>query len=125
MEKIKFLKLHNAADNSPRVVRDNLIIAAEKGEDCTILSCFDGDLSSQINVYETPEKIMSMSSERFIKLHDFDSNGTTCINVDYIKYVSHTDEMKKEGKGTVIDAFDLSFSVHETPEKVYNYLIKE
>ena len=119
MNNVRFLKLHTAADNSPLIVRDNLIVSAYRSDNGTVINFYEGDMSSELNVKETPERIISMTDEGFVKLHFRDDNKTVCINVDYIKNVFNTE---KSSGGTQVNMLDLEFVVNETPEKVYNLL---
>ena len=122
MDKIKFIKLHESENNTVVILAAKNIISASRNDRETTIGYIDGeDMSSELVVNETPEKISTLVDFKMIKLHNYDDNTVIMLNINYIKYIR-----RDEGSdGTTVEIFDNEFTVNETPEKIFNILQKE
>ncbi len=122
MEKVKFIKLHESENNTVVILAAKKIIYASRSDKETTIGYIDGeDMSSELVVNETPEKISTLVDFKMIKLHNYDDNTVIMLNINYIKYICRNDG----ADGTTVEIFDSEFTVNEMPEKIFNILQKE
>lgn len=125
MADIKFLKLHNADDNSVVVVPANKIVCAY------LLTDSDGtyteielmafkDNSVCVAVNESPEKLYNMlKNDGFVRCHRKYDNHIVIFNIEYFNLLIKTED---ESVIKLENCDDLV--VNETPEKIYNAMIE-
>ena len=123
MADIKFLKLHNADDNSVIVVPVDGIVCAylltdSDGTYTEIgLMPFEYDV---IAVNESPEKLYNMlKNDGFVRCHRKHDNNTVIFNIQYFNLLIKTEEefvIKLKNSDDLV--------VNETPEKIYNAMIE-
>lgn len=114
-----FIKLHSHMDNETLVIRKELIISAEReGGNSTLLHYkSDMDMTDDVDVSETPEKIFSACGKDFVKLHTQKDNWIICINTGCI------DTVTKEEFGSCVKLFNGDEkSVNESPERIFSML---
>lgn len=123
MADIKFLKLHNADDNSVVVVPANKIVCAY------LLTDSDGTYTEiglmpfkddSVAVNESPEKLYNiLKSDGFVRCHRKYDNHTVIFNIEYFNLLIKTED---ESVIKLENCDDLV--VNETPEKIYNAMIE-
>ena len=123
MADIKFLKLHNADDNSVVVVPADKIVCAYSltDSDGTYteigLMPFEDDV---IAVNESPEKLYNMlKNDGFVRCHRKYDNHIVIFNIEYFNLL-----IKTEDESVIkLENYD-DLVVNETPEKIYNAMIE-
>lgn len=123
MEDIKFLKLHNADDNSVVVIPADKIVCAylltdSDGTYTEIgLEPFEDD---SVAVNESPEKLYNMlKNDGFVRCHRKYDNHIVIFNIQYFDLLIKTED---EFIIKLHNCEDLV--VNETPEKIYNAMIE-
>ena len=125
MTDIKFLKLHNADDNSVVVVPANKIIYAYLLTDSDgtyteiVLKLYEnGDDSVAVN--ESPEKLYNMlKTDGFVRCHRKHDNHIVIFNIEYFNLLIKTEYefiIKLQNCDDLV--------VNESPEKIYNAMIE-
>lgn len=124
MTDIKFLKLHNADDNSIVVVPVNEIIYAYlvRDSDGTYteinLKSYEDDY---VAVNESPEKLYNMlKSEGFVRCHRKTDNSTVIFNIQYLYLVIKS----ADGEVLIKMQQDADVSVNESSERIFNAIIE-
>jgi len=120
----RYLRLHNADDNTVIIIPTDEIIYVntktdDSGEYTTIGMC---SLDSEVAVNETPDKIYNIVKKSgFVRCHRNTDNTVELFSKRYF-IMSMIDS---NDKVTVIRLENnIEMGVNETPEKIYNLLIE-
>jgi hypothetical protein len=120
----RYLRLHNADDNTVIIIpTDEIIYVNTKTDDSgeyTTIGMYS--LESEVAVNETPDKIYNIVKKSgFVRCHRNTDNTVELFNKRYF-VVSMIDS---NDKVTVIRLENnIEMGVNETPEKIYNLLIE-
>ena len=120
----RYLRLHNADDNTVIIIpTDEIIYVNTKTDDSgeyTTIGMYS--LESEVAVNETPDKIYNIvKKSAFVRCHRNTDNTVELFNKRYF-VMSMIDS---NDKVTVIRLENnIEMGVNETPEKIYNLLIE-
>lgn len=112
-----FLKLHTADINKPFILQDTMFINAIREEQSTkVVYQSDTDMTEEVQVNETPERISQIITLPVLLVHNSEDNRIACVNIAHIRAIT------PEDGETGIVLFDDTICVNETPEKAHKLI---
>jgi SpoVK/Ycf46/Vps4 family AAA+-type ATPase len=132
MNKARFLRLHDADDNSVIILAQTMITLCqaqmnEFGRKHTLIYINGEDINS-ITVNESPEKIYQLFEDndikyQFLKLHDADDNSVILLNQELVSLAKAQNDGNKKDTIIFINSDDInSITVNEASEKIYQMM---
>jgi hypothetical protein len=132
MNETRFLKLHDADDNSVIILAQTMITLCQAQQDGnghkhTLIYINSEDINS-ITVNEAPEKIYQLLEDtkikyQFLKLHDADDNSVIILNQELVSLAKAQNVNNKKQTIIFIKSDDInSITVNEASEKIYQLM---